>query len=375
MLRNKKIFLFDLSDSTFINRVIFSLKSIGIKDIYILGIEKNAARYSLQLKKKYLLRNLPSDPAYLLHLLAHHQIDVLLPIDERATKFIIAHPELHQFTRNLHFPSEQTYSTLEDKFLLDKCISSKGFNSVHSRILDLENIPSDLRYPAFVKPRNFSGGIHTQIIHDQTELELLTDQLKSTGLEFIVQDFIEGEDVDASFLCRHGKIHAITIQRSLLGKFHNSSGVDKGVEICMDEDVYTEIKSMVVKLQLSGLFHVGVRREKHTGKLYIIDVNMRFWNSVLASHAANVNFAEMACRLALNETVIPKNYIPVRYISDLYIHRFMVNKFLLRHRDIPLQVAMPTLKFVWNEFPAIFMDRSIRKWKRTFKRRSKIYSE
>lgn len=67
-------------------------------------------------------------------------------------------------------------------------------------------------------------------------------------------------------------------------------------------------------LRYSGVAHVDVRRSARDGRLRIIELNARFWQTVIASLAAGVNLPQLACRLALGEAPEPGVFRDVTFV-------------------------------------------------------------
>src|SRR5439155_12421826 len=62
---------------------------------------------------------------------------------------------------------------------------------------------------------------------------------------------------------------------------------------------------VVAALGWEGIAHIDMREDPESGEVRVIEVNPRYWSSLLASHAAGVNFPYLACLSALGVLYAP----------------------------------------------------------------------
>jgi carbamoylphosphate synthase large subunit len=61
---------------------------------------------------------------------------------------------------------------------------------------------------------------------------------------------------------------------------------------------------MLAALNYEGVACIDLRRDRKDGKLYLLEINARFWGSVMASYRlANVNFPLFMLKLSFGESV------------------------------------------------------------------------
>jgi predicted ATP-grasp superfamily ATP-dependent carboligase len=79
-------------------------------------------------------------------------------------------------------------------------------------------------------------------------------------------------------------------------------------------------------LNWNGVAHIDMRRDPD-GRLFIIEMNPRYWGSLEGSLHAGVNFPNLAARISLGESFPQPDYSNVRYSSALStIKRRLKNK-------------------------------------------------
>jgi D-aspartate ligase len=171
-----------------------------------------------------------------------------------------------------------------------------------------------MAFPVLLKPRRGGNGEGITRFHTPEELLAhLRDHPQACGTS-IVQNEIAGRDVDCSVLCERGKVLAHTIQRGLTqpsDRFRPSGAV----EFVQHDGVLRMVTQLMSVLNWSGVAHVDLRENIESGRIDIIEVNPRFWGSVLGSLHAGVNFPQLIALTALGLPCPPFSYRSCRYAS------------------------------------------------------------
>jgi predicted ATP-grasp superfamily ATP-dependent carboligase len=188
-----------------------------------------------------------------------------------------------------------------------------------------------VRFPVLIKPRRGGNAAGIRQFRDREALLRHLDNNPQLFGTTIIQTLIPGEDIDCSVLCRDGKILAYTIQRPFLP----SEGFKPpgAVELVHDDDVLRVVRDALMTLNWTGVAHIDLRREAETNDLRILEINPRFWGSVLASLHAGVNFPHLACLAALDEPFAVPSFRECRYVAGSTAAR------LWRHGQIGLRRA------------------------------------
>jgi len=244
--------------------------------------------------------------------------DIILPIDVKTIRLLSENKSLFESERitTALIPETKSFDISNDKWKLAKWLNEKGFP--HPSTVLVENIDKQaeevslLTFPVLAKPRRGSGGLGIKYFVNSSDLLNSKDIFQNN--EYIIQSYIEGYDIDCSVLCRDGVILAHTIQK---GYLFESQGVSwpAGLEFLNNEQVFSLVKNIVSEFNWSGIIHIDLRYDSKEDVVKIIEMNPRFWLTVMASLFAGVNFPYLSCLAGLNRNVpsiIPKSKRVVR---------------------------------------------------------------
>jgi len=260
-------------------------------------------------------------PEWLDNILQHAQsvdAQVIFPMQEESSLFCIRnHAALEQQARLTPLPSEEHFALATDKGRLAEFMHQHGIAHPRSILHRVgESDPEELLkllFPIILKPRKgeFGEGIRKV----DTEEELLPALARyEPGNRLIVQEFIEGEDIDCSFLAQNGEVQAWTIQRPIESA-HEDFSAANDIEFVNDEQTRDIAHHLASSLQWTGVAHVDMRRSRVDGKVRVLEINARIWGSLMGSIAAGVNVPEYACRSALGMETPPVHQRTVRFTN------------------------------------------------------------
>lgn len=189
--------------------------------------------------------------------------------------------------RTTPVPDLPTLNMLDNKWLFHQFCSEHGLRVPETQFfdrkadMDFGRIVAALGLPFVVKPLNCAGSTGVHIV--RSEKDFHASILDNAGYEFgalIAQRYINGADVDISFLALGGRMSAFAIQQASGAHVHFLSN--------------PALQSMAAKLaeasEFHGVMHVDARVEDGTGKVYLIESNPRFWASLTASVWCGLNF-------------------------------------------------------------------------------------
>jgi predicted ATP-grasp superfamily ATP-dependent carboligase len=147
--------------------------------------------------------------------------------------------------------------------------------------LDYAALASEFGLPFVIKPSNEAGARGVQIIRNKAQFErTVRDNDAYRHAPLVAQAYVDGIDIDISLLADRGQLSAFAIQQAS----------DSRVEFVHNP----ELEEMAIKLcRLSayhGVMHIDARIDKHSGKVYLLESNPRFWASLNASVACGLNF-------------------------------------------------------------------------------------
>ena len=172
----------------------------------------------------------------------------------------------------------------------------------------------ELRFPVLLKPRGGSNGIGiTRFETPDPLLRRLRDNPQLLD-RHIVQSLIPGHDIDCSVLCDNGRVLAYTIQRAS-GDITTSFRPARRIEFVEDHRVLEVVSALMTSIGWTGVAHVDLRIDARTDEVTLIEVNPRFWGSVLGSLHAGVNFPHLACLAGMGQPFDVPRFRPCRYVS------------------------------------------------------------
>jgi len=154
----------------------------------------------------------------------------------------------------------------------------------------------------------------------------------------IVQEFVRGYGLSCNVLCQHGRIVAHTLQRGFLPPL-GSFQVPSGVEFFRQDETMASICKLMAALDWNGVANIDLRFNELEQRALILEINPRFWGSLLGSLSVGVNFAELACRLALGLECSNADFRPGRFIVQKRVALRHLPALLRRERD-PLAAPM-----------------------------------
>lgn len=260
--------------------------------------------------------------------IVQHNISIIIPLDEEENAFFIKNSnKISDKAKVLILPPLSSYETATDKSKLNTFLRLNNFpNPItinYPSETFLNDIENDFCFPVLIKPIDGEGG--NGIVKLNNKHEFKTYFNESLLRQFILQEYIDGYDIDCSVLCFKGEILTYTIQKcNILA--NNPYSQQLGIEFLDNTEVLNVVKRLMHKLNWSGVAHVDLRYDKNSDDYKVIEINGRFWGSIEASRAAGINFPYLVCQLTLGKEVVFKkfkqiNYMRVRgFIKNLKCH-------------------------------------------------------
>jgi D-aspartate ligase len=246
-------------------------------------------------------------------------IDVVLPISHIATRTLIEHRHKLGWANKLPpAPDLSAFDRATNKASLADFLAVHGLP--HPRTVavttgvPIDIDPSALDFPVVAKPSHMSAGDGVGLCDSPDELAgYLAKEVP--GQRWVVQSFIDGYDLAVNTLCRDGRILAATVQHTL-NTPANPFRAATGIEIKDDPPALQLAERLLQALGWSGVASIDMRFDTRRQALVILEVNGRYWNSLLGSLNAGVNFPLLTCEMTLGE--LHSNLTPhaARYFSD-----------------------------------------------------------
>jgi predicted ATP-grasp superfamily ATP-dependent carboligase len=231
-------------------------------------------------------------------------IDVILPVGEDGVLFAATERgALSQLASLPPLPDLRSFEIARNKWLLNQFACRHGLPAPESVLVafnsDFYQRISGLEYPVLLKPTSLTDGQGIRRFDTPSELRrFLEDQDKALYEDkYLVQTYVPGSDLGLSVLCRDGEILAYTIQRGIISASERF-GPLMAMEFIRQDDVVEIGQRLLSALRWNGVAHIDFRHDSRDGQLKIIEVNARYWGSLLGSLVAGVNFPYLACLAA-----------------------------------------------------------------------------
>ncbi len=275
--------------------------------------------------------------------------DILIPTREWITVLLINHKvQLSKFVKLQPLPDAYTIEVTESKWNLNQWLIANGFPfSVCS-----ENLNEwSGGYPVLLKPVYGIGGKGIRLVESSAEMQKLLKNDNLNKKDFILQEYIEGYDIDVSFFANKGKIIYHTMQKGLISEGMEYS---KGIKFVKNEDLLLLVSRMIDKLGYTGIAHLDFRYSEEKKQYILIDYNSRYWSSVQGSRAMGINFPYLVFLwVTQGETVKTMDYrTGYYYFSSTAAKTIIKNMF--SGRKYPVKFKDSQLSYIFSDpFPEI----------------------
>ena len=187
-------------------------------------------------------------------------------------------------------PSKETAAYCFDKFAMFEHLRRNQINTVLTYdtmahfMAGYQN--GEIAFPVFIKPRTGSGSVG---IHKVDSLEELTKFMDEGAFDYIIQEFMQGEDCDADVYidCISHEPVAIFSKRKLETKI---GGASKTISF-KDERLFDFVKEVCKVLELNGPVDMDLWYKD--GEYYLSEINPRFGGAYLHAYGAGVDFFKL----------------------------------------------------------------------------------
>jgi D-aspartate ligase len=305
-------------ESPFAYHVLSCLAQAGGVDVHLLSRESDVmSRYSRAKKSFHVIDPEQDYLVCLKEFCSRVPVDLILPVDMNAILYFAERREaMGEIAKVCLLDDLQDLCDVDDKGILADFLQEHRLP--HPRSItspeEFRNQINTFPMPALVKPRTSGNGEGISKYTDRAKLE----ELVALNLHFfdgyMIQEYMDGDDIDCSMLCRDGNILAYTTQKSLYVSAKPYQPAE-GIEFVHDAQVHELAVRLAETLHWNGIIHVDMRRREATGRVEIIEINPRFWGSIRGSLHAGVNFPQLACLAGTGREVPATDYRDVRYMN------------------------------------------------------------
>lgn len=231
---------------------------------------------------------------------------VLMPLMRKGWSLIFEHYiEYENLTKIVPNPGKELFERLRDKNIMaDLC---QQFSIPMPTTLRPKNIDealfyrNQLSYPVLLKPRFGIGGIGIKRVNTKNEFERSIREFSEMP---IIQELIEGEDLEMTILCIHGQTIAVSIYKSLRN-FPLPYGPPVACKSIEDDALMSIGRKFLKNLQYNGVAHLDFRKDRRDGQAKLLDFNPRFAGTNDTSLHSGVDFGYLLYKLALDQHIDP----------------------------------------------------------------------
>ena len=232
--------------------------------------------------------------------------DVLMPVFEHGWKTILAfHDEYSRLTAVVSNPGRELFNLLHSKDHMAKYAERHGVpipRTLRPQSRDEALAMADqLPYPVLLKPRQSTAGIGIRRANNPREF---AETLARAPDVPVIQEHIEGEDLELTILCVHGEPIAGSAYETLRN-FPLPYGPSIACRTIRDDAFMRTGTDFLIRLGYHGVAHLDFRRDRRDGQVKLLDFNPRLAGTNEVSLRSGVNFPLMLYRLALGEHVNP----------------------------------------------------------------------
>lgn len=243
--------------------------------------------------------------------------EVLLPVDVAGMRFVIAHrPALEKSLRLLPLPTAMNYQIAGDKGLLASFMQYHHIPAPDT-IIDIQHGLAaklkDFHFPVLLKPIDGAGGIGITKYQAPAALLQAVAELP-LGSRYIIQNCLDGYDIDCNVLYQDGQLVAHSIQKGLVCSLGEYAPAE-AIEFVHNDAVLAVVDRLMQALHWNGVAHLDLRYDTQDQQIKVIEINTRFWLTVVGSAVtAKVNFPALACQVAAGRPVAQGPFALGRYI-------------------------------------------------------------
>ena len=321
-------------DSNICLGVSYCLNKMGNCRLFLLTNNKrNAGKYSRFIKKAFLYKQENLEIGVINDIINKEKIDLVFPYDENEGIFISANTKFiyNENIKCIWLTDPENYSKGVNKLQLAKLLSAAKINT--PAIIQKNNKDellaelSKWKGTLIMKPARSSFGRGIIKFTSIMSIEKYLNINKIDLSQHFFQPYILGSDLTVNIIASKGELLYYSIQETPIKS--NSvfvSGDD--FEFKEDEAAIELVAKALKELNWHGVACFDLRRNSKTGELFILEINGRFWASVLSAYKkGGVNFPAIITKLSLGA---PVEVISKKYESQIsvrsYFHHLLSSK-------------------------------------------------
>jgi predicted ATP-grasp superfamily ATP-dependent carboligase len=303
-------------------------RSLGRRGLFVIVGEER--RDSLAAASRYCARQITYPSPYrtpdafdrfVQDLVTREQIDVVVPVTDVTTAAIAGLQDSLRGRCAMSVPAFDAFDLAADKRRLLQQAVRCGIDVPRTESVDnagqLSQVLPRVTYPAVVKParsriRTPNGWLSTSVAvaHDAEALGRLYEEREDLGrYPSLIQEYVSGAGVGVFALCDRGEVLA-TFSHVRVREKPPSGGVSVLCESQpIDPALESQARRLLGALGWHGVAMLEYKRDRHTGRAALMEINGRFWGSLQLAIDAGVDFPYLSHQLALGQPIdAPSSY-------------------------------------------------------------------
>ncbi len=236
---------------------------------------------------------------------------VLLPMDDASVSVTLDHAAaLEQRDCRFLIAERESFDLASDKYETTRLAQSLGMDCpgtwLPAGTEELPAIAAEAGFPLVVKPRSSSGSRGIRIVHNLADLQQAFGHAAEGAKLPMIQQYIPpGERFDAALLFdTEGRLTASFVQKELR-HYPADIGPSTVQESVWMPELAEAAETLLRKLNWRGIAEVEWMRDPRDGRLKLMEINPRYWNSLHLAIQSGIDFPSMHYRLILGERVHP----------------------------------------------------------------------
>jgi predicted ATP-grasp superfamily ATP-dependent carboligase len=288
-------------------------------------------------------------------IVAERRIDVVLPIAEFAIRTLSEHRQALNWAAKLPpLPDPHIFDIATDKAKLAGFLESRGIPHPPTVVVttgitahDKDKL-SALEFPVLAKMPFLSAGVGTRRFESLESLTAFFAE-QPEDERWVVQTLIEGHDLGVNVLCQDGQILAATVQHAIKPPPKPFQPA-MGIEFRDDPAAVNIVEKLIRELGWSGVANIDMRFDARHKIPLVLELNGRYWFSLLGSLNAGVNFPLLACQMCLGELTANRQPKRARYFAgreSVLLSLVGGGRFRIRPHETNLRYLDPLPIAVW----------------------------
>jgi predicted ATP-grasp superfamily ATP-dependent carboligase len=250
-------------------------------------------------------------------------------------------------------PSAASFSLASDKASLLAMAPEFGLTvPLQTRLESKGEMPRlDLVFPLVVKPHRSTNGKQSLAVRhaaDRLDLLRILESLPDDSFPVLLQERIVGPGLGIFVLRHRGMTVARFAHRRLLEQPASGGGSAYSESVALDEVLAEKVEALLTHLDWEGPAMVEFKRDRRSGKNYLMEINGRFWGSLQLAIDAGVDFPAIwldhVLALPGQHTTPPAAYqtgVRLRSIASLVDH--IADRMVHSHERLSLPPDIPSV--------------------------------